>query len=102
MKNLFSKPATILYPVVPVKFKPRTRGQVQIDIGSCIFCGICAKKCPTGAIEVLRDQKTWSIEKYDCIQCSSCVDQCPKKCLTMQNHYADACTKKVKEVVTNA
>lgn len=102
LSNLFSKPATILYPAVPIKYKTRTRGHISIDIGECIFCGICSKRCPTSAIQVIREEKTWSIEPFSCIQCNSCVELCPKKCLTMENGYTVPGAIKTKEVFKNA
>jgi ech hydrogenase subunit F len=87
LHNLFSKPATRMYPQVPRIYPERTRGQIGIGIDDCIFCGICSKKCPTGAIAVTRETKTWSIKRFGCIQCGSCVEVCPKKCLSMLQNY---------------
>lgn len=68
-------------------YPERTRGQIEIDINTCIFCGICSKKCPTGAITVERSEKKWEIERFACIQCGACTESCPKKCLFMAQHY---------------
>lgn len=87
LKNLFSTPATKMYPQVPAQYPERTRGHVTIDIDTCIFCGICQRKCPTGAIKVDRPSKSWSIEPYGCVQCANCVECCPKKCLGMGTAY---------------
>ncbi len=87
LKNLFSKPATRNYPAQPKEFFARTRGHVEIEIQACIFCGLCSKKCPTGAITVERGEKKWSIERFGCIQCGYCVESCPKKCLCMCPPY---------------
>ena len=40
----------------------------------CIICGICAKHCPTSAID-FSDCKT--IDASKCIKCNSCVKRCP-------------------------
>lgn len=40
----------------------------------CVTCGICAKHCPTSAID-FSDCKT--IEASKCIKCNSCVKRCP-------------------------
>ncbi len=85
--NLFSKPATRKYPQQPRNYPERTRGQIAIDIDSCVFCGLCAKKCPTGAITVNRADKTWSIERFGCIQCASCIESCNKNSLSMLRSY---------------
>jgi len=95
LKSLFKKPATLMYPVVPREFQERTRGHVEMDIDSCILCGICSKRCPAGAITVDRAAKKWSIERMSCVQCSACVDSCPKKSLSMANKYFEPGTAKV-------
>lgn len=97
LHNLFSKPATRNYPQVPREYPLRTRGQIGIDIDACIFCGICMKKCPTGAIAVVRETKNWSINRFGCIQCGECVGVCPKKCLTMLQTYAAPNATKTRE-----
>lgn len=89
IKSLFSKPATQLYPVVKKDYYPGTRGRVANDVESCIYCGICQRRCPAGAITVDRKEKSWSIEPMRCIACNFCVEICPKKSLTMENRYTD-------------
>jgi ech hydrogenase subunit F len=85
ISSLFKKSATLPYPKEPKKTFPATRGHVEVDMEQCILCGMCQRKCPTGAITVDRAGKTWTIAAYDCCQCKSCVDNCPKKCLRMEN-----------------
>lgn len=85
--NVFRKPATRLYPAVVRNNFSAARGHVSIDINTCIFCGICQKKCPTLAIKVERKEKSWEIERLQCIVCASCSEACPKKCLTIENTY---------------
>ena len=95
VSSLFKKPATLMYPVVPREWQERTRGHVEIDVAFCITCGICQRKCPTNAIAVDRNARTWEIQRMQCVQCSSCVDNCPKKCLTMKPEYTTPSTEKV-------
>lgn len=98
IKSLAKKPATLNYPMQPAEPKEGTRGHVEIDIDACIHCGICMRKCPTGAITVSRPEKTWTIERLECVQCRSCVDNCPKKCLTMSNLLPKISTEVGKEI----
>lgn len=98
LRNLFSKPATRLYPQQPRKYPERTRGHIENDIDACIFCGLCSKRCPTGAITVDRAARTWSIRRFSCIQCGYCVEGCPKKCLSMNQSYTQPGAEKTEDV----
>lgn len=100
LHNLCSKPATRPYPQQPREYPQRTRGHVAINIETCVFCGLCSKKCPTGAIAVNRAEKTWSIERFGCIQCGSCVESCNKKSLSMQQSYTQPEAVKKVDVFT--
>ena len=102
MKNLNSHPATLMYPIKPRKFYTRTRGHIEINIHDCIFCGMCSRKCPTGAITVSRPDKSWQIDRLRCIQCNSCVENCPKKCLSMGNKYTAPSEVKTKDIFKDA
>lgn len=93
LKNLFSKPATSNYPFEPATYPERSRGHIEIDIDSCIMCGMCQRKCPSGAITVDRKTKTWSIERMGCVQCENCVSGCPKKCLHIVPGYTEPSTE---------
>ena len=94
LKSLFKKPATLMYPVVPRVWQERTRGSIGLEEEKCILCGICSKKCPTHAIAVSREERTWVIERMLCIQCANCVEVCPKKCLFMLPEYTVPSTTK--------
>jgi ech hydrogenase subunit F len=89
LRNLFSRPATRLYPgrVKEAHRSARSRGHIEINIDACIFCGACAKRCPTDAIIVTKPQKEWNIDRLRCCACNACVEVCPVKCLSMDNRY---------------
>ncbi|MEG2016288.1 MAG: 4Fe-4S binding protein [Oscillospiraceae bacterium] len=91
---MFSKPATKMYPFVVPEYPKATRGSIDIDIDNCIFCGLCSRKCPSGAIVVNRSEKVWEIDRFGCVVCSYCVDCCPKKCLSVNNQYTEPSSKK--------
>lgn len=97
LANLFKKPATRPYPDQPREYFALTRGQVEIEIGKCSFCGLCRRKCPTAAIRVERESKTWEIERLKCIACGNCCEVCPKQCLSLDTHYAPPVTATEKD-----
>lgn len=58
-------------------------GYPQADLSQCVFCTLCAKKCPQSALTVDRAEKKWELNKEACIQCGLCAENCPKKCISM-------------------
>lgn len=68
--NSLTLPGSIPYVeknIPPMPFAPETNEK-------CVTCGICAKHCPTSAID-FSDCRTIDISK--CIKCNSCVKKCP-------------------------
>lgn len=88
LRSLFGKPETVLYPMQTRPQPAGLKGHVANDVKTCILCGICEKRCPTGAIIVDKKGGSWSIDRFRCVQCGSCVRECPKACLTMEPDYA--------------
>jgi Formate hydrogenlyase subunit 6/NADH:ubiquinone oxidoreductase 23 kD subunit (chain I) len=88
-KNLIHGPYTVPYPIKQKDKYDRTRGKVAISIDDCIFCGMCERRCPTGAIKTDKAKALWTIERLKCIQCNYCNEVCPKKCLSMENQYTE-------------
>lgn len=81
--NLVKGPVTRNYPAVKRPPFPGERGKLVIEEEKCIFCGMCARKCPSNALKVTRKPKEWNFEQFRCILCGTCVEACPKKCLKM-------------------
>ena len=46
----------------------------ETDPDSCILCGMCARVCPTGCVEVTDVVET---DKTKCTACTACVQNCP-------------------------
>ncbi len=86
-KSLFRRPATLMYPGRPRAYFQITRGHIENEIDKCIFCGMCARRCPADAIIVTKQQKEWRIDRLRCVICNACVEACPVKCLYTRNVY---------------
>ena len=100
LRSLFKKPETVMYPLQKREIPAGHRGTIENDMTLCILCGICAKRCPSGAIEVDKKSGTWSINHFGCIQCDTCVRECPKGSLSMSAefpHVASAVSRTVLE-----
>ena len=93
-RNLFTKPSTRLYPIAKREPFANARGHVEGINEDCVFCGICAKKCPADAITVDRSTKTWKLDQFKCVICNVCAESCPKKCISMDNVHRTAEYKK--------
>jgi len=102
IKSLFKKPATVKYPFGPKILPKGARGSISIDIAKCIFCGMCQRKCPTAALIVNKEEKTWNIARLRCITCGYCVEICPKKCLQMNNQYTEPMLTRREDLYKNA
>ena len=87
MRSLFGKPETVQYPFETKPQPEGLKGSVQVDMVTCIGCGICARVCPAGSIEVDKTAGLWSIDRFDCVQCGSCIRACPKDSLIMDPNY---------------
>lgn len=61
---------------------------------ACIYCGLCAKKCPVQAIQVDREQKKWTVNTSVCIQCGACAENCKKNAITIDKSKRNVQSKK--------
>jgi ferredoxin len=49
---------------------------------ACIACGICAERCPAGAVDPANSR---AIDKEKCITCCACIKNCPQKARIMKS-----------------
>lgn len=59
------------------------RSHIVNNVMKCIFCGMCERNCPAGAITVDRRNRIWRINLEACVNCGTCIDNCPRKCLSL-------------------
>jgi len=83
LRNLVSRPATRRYPFEVRAPFPGARGTLEFDLDTCVFCGICARRCPAAAITCVREDKYFAIEQLTCVACGACVEVCNKKSLRL-------------------
>ena len=74
-----------------------SRGRLVFTKENCVYCTVCAKKCPTGALAVNRAQKQWTVDRLLCITCGYCVEACPKKALELTTTHATPAVTKDRE-----
>lgn len=76
-------PAKADEPAPACAVAPREDGKPVNDPSRCVYCTLCAKKCPAGALTVDRANKTWTLDEDKCVACGTCAEACPKNCIIM-------------------
>ncbi len=81
LRSLFQKPVTQLYPFERHDTPERLRGKLHWDPASCSGCCLCAKDCPSNAIEIITIDKQAKkfVMRYHADRCTYC-GQCEKNC----------------------
>lgn len=83
LRNLVARPATRRYPA---EVRPRfagARGTIVFDVDTCVFCNLCARRCPAVAITCSREDRFFAIDQLRCIACGVCAEVCNKNSLRM-------------------
>ena len=76
-KRLF---CTTLCPIGTLLGLVAKRGIFRLGISSdCVTCGHCARRCPTGCIDLAEKR----IDNERCIRCMDCADGCPRHCIRL-------------------
>jgi formate hydrogenlyase subunit 6/NADH:ubiquinone oxidoreductase subunit I len=100
LRTVLQRPVTILYPAQAAKKTLLSRGHVVFDGSKCISCSICQRKCPSQALVLNKEAKSWQIDRFRCVVCNSCVDTCPAKCLSMDTQYTAPASVQGVEIFT--
>lgn len=80
IKNLFSKPDTVLYPYDHVPLPENYRGAPFIENPTdCLLCLKCVRLCPTQALSISElddNHSKFEINLGRCCYCKECEDAC--------------------------
>ena len=88
--SMVKQPVTVCYPQEKLAAPERLRGHIVNDMDVCICCGMCARRCPAGALAVDRKGGTWSIDPYACVVCGECIESCPKSAMATMSDTSSA------------
>jgi formate dehydrogenase beta subunit len=64
---------------------------IQLDVDSCVLCGLCSDVCPVDLIALVPSEQVGgrpggtalTLDESRCIRCALCVDRCPPNALSM-------------------
>lgn len=98
LKNLTHRARTRLYPAEVRQLPPRVRGHIEFNMEKCIFCTLCEKRCPAGAIKVDRKGKTLTFEPLRCIVCEACIEGCAKDAIELFEQWRSPVTKRYNQI----
>ena len=64
---------------------------IQLDVDSCVLCGLCADVCPVNIISLIPSEEMGGspggtalmLDEELCIRCALCIDRCPPRALSM-------------------
>jgi formate hydrogenlyase subunit 6/NADH:ubiquinone oxidoreductase subunit I len=91
IKNAFDKPCTLIYPFEKAVPPKGLRGKHQYDPEKCIGCGLCARVCPSFAIELIGPPgpkcEGIKVDLGKCLFCQQCEEVCPTKAIILTEEY---------------
>ena len=76
-------------------YKKASVGTIPQADSLCTKCGLCAIKCPTGAISKENSQVT---DKDKCISCMRCVAICPSQARSLDKEKMTVIENAIKKV----
>lgn len=61
----------------------RAPGEIRIDPGRCIDCGICSSVCPSGALTSRAPSWRLHFDAKICLVCEQCIPSCPLEAIAL-------------------
>ena len=101
VSQIFRRPATRKYPEVKPEVPEDFRGRQIFDVDLCVGCGLCARDCPSEAIEMVEvEGKKRPLFHLDlCIFCYQCAESCPRNAIKTSGFFELASTNKYDLVI---
>jgi formate hydrogenlyase subunit 6/NADH:ubiquinone oxidoreductase subunit I len=61
----------------------RAPGEIRVDPGLCVDCGLCAGVCPSGALRFDPESLRLQLLAPSCLVCEQCIPSCPLEAITL-------------------
>jgi NADPH-dependent glutamate synthase beta subunit-like oxidoreductase len=69
----------------------RCFANIQLDVGKCVLCALCADVCPLDLISLVPAEEAGGapgstallLDERACIRCGLCIERCPPRALSM-------------------
>jgi len=72
--------------------------KINMDKSACVACGVCARSCPSGCIDI----KDGKIDNEICVKCLKCIRVCPQNAISYSKVEANVVPDKKPKKKTKA
>jgi formate hydrogenlyase subunit 6/NADH:ubiquinone oxidoreductase subunit I len=79
-------PDPIAKPILP----KRARGFLSLDTYKCNLCGECIKICPSGSININKNNLSLKLNYSMCMYCGYCTRTCPENAIMFSKEFEGA------------